>query len=190
MHFTLSIITYKLFQPYDYCMNTNYYCNQMQTLNIHIYICIYMYMCIYIYIYIYIYLFIICLHQVFVAVCRIFLFHARSFLWSMDSLIVVHRLSCPMTCGTLFLQPVIKPMSCTLQGGFLTTGPPRKLKMQTFYFCCYTFIATLVKFSQSPNILLVCNNAKNIAYFLHRANSNIFKSTLPRKICTSVETLY
>ena len=57
MHFTLSIITYKLFQPYDYCMNTNYYCNQMQTLNIHIYICIYMYMCIYIYIYIYIFVY-------------------------------------------------------------------------------------------------------------------------------------
>ena len=80
MHFTLSIITYKLFQPYDYCMNTNYYCNQMQTLNIQIYT----YICIYIYIYIY--LFIIWLHQVFVAVCRIFFVSFTIFL-------VVHGLS-------------------------------------------------------------------------------------------------
>ena len=36
---------------------------------------------------------------------------------------VVHRLSCPETCGTLVPWPRIKPTSPVLQDRFLTTGP-------------------------------------------------------------------
>ena len=40
------------------------------------------------------------------------------------SLVVVHRLSCPMACGILVPQPGIESVSPALAGGFLTTGPP------------------------------------------------------------------
>ena len=36
------------------------------------------------------------------------------------------RLSCPEACEILVPQPGIEPMSPTLEGGFLTTGPPGK----------------------------------------------------------------
>ena len=41
----------------------------------------------------------------------------------MVSVLVVHRLSCSTACGILVSRPGIKP---TLEGGFLTTGPPGK----------------------------------------------------------------
>ena len=46
----------------------------------------------------------------------------------MGSLVVAHRLSCPMACGILVRGPGIKPTSSALSGGFLTTdyqGSPR-----------------------------------------------------------------
>ena len=39
------------------------------------------------------------------------------------SLVVVGRLSCPVTCGILVPPPGIKPMSPALGSEFLTTGP-------------------------------------------------------------------
>ena len=42
------------------------------------------------------------------------------------SVVVACRLSCPETSGILVPQTRIEPMSPTLEGGFLTTGPPGK----------------------------------------------------------------
>ena len=42
------------------------------------------------------------------------------------SVVAVRGLSCPTAFGTLVPQPVIKPASPALEGGFLTTGPPGK----------------------------------------------------------------
>ena len=47
-------------------------------------------------------------------------------LGSQFSLVVAHRLGCPMAGGTLVPRLGIKPMSPALEGRFLTTGPPRK----------------------------------------------------------------
>ena len=47
-----------------------------------------------------------------------------SSLWQMDSLVVVHGLSCPVACGILVPRPGIEPESPPLASGFLTTGPP------------------------------------------------------------------
>ena len=41
------------------------------------------------------------------------------------SVVVVHRLSCPTTCG-IFPDPGIELVSPALAGSFLTTGPPGK----------------------------------------------------------------
>ena len=42
------------------------------------------------------------------------------------SLVAAYELSCSMACGTLVLQPGIKPESPALQGGFLSTRSPGK----------------------------------------------------------------
>ena len=42
------------------------------------------------------------------------------------SVVVTCRLSCLTTWEILVPRPGIEPMSPTLEGGFLTTGPPRK----------------------------------------------------------------
>ena len=42
------------------------------------------------------------------------------------SLVVVHRLSCPVACGILVPGPGIEPVTPALAVGFLTTGPARK----------------------------------------------------------------
>ena len=42
------------------------------------------------------------------------------------SLVVAHRLSCPMACGILVPQSGLKPLSLGLEGGFLTIGRPGK----------------------------------------------------------------
>ena len=42
------------------------------------------------------------------------------------SVVTVHRLSCPMTCGISVSGPGVEPMSPALASGFLTTGPPGK----------------------------------------------------------------
>ena len=44
----------------------------------------------------------------------------------MDSVVVVHGLSCFVACGVLIPLPVIEPMSPELQGGVFTTGPSGK----------------------------------------------------------------
>ena len=42
------------------------------------------------------------------------------------SVVVVCRLSCPVTCGILVPGPETEPVSHALAGGFLTSGPPGK----------------------------------------------------------------
>ena len=49
-----------------------------------------------------------------------------------DSVLVAHRVHCPMACGILAPQPGIKWLSPTLEGGFSTTGPPGKPKFPFF----------------------------------------------------------
>ena len=51
------------------------------------------------------------------------------------SLVVKHGLSCPMTCGILVPTPGMEHVSPVVEGGFLTTGQPRKgLGLSDFYF--------------------------------------------------------
>ena len=66
----------------------------------------YMYMHIYLYIY----------------VCWVLVASRR--LWHLDSVIVVHGLSCSVACRILVSRPGIEPTSPALQGRFLTTGSP------------------------------------------------------------------
>ena len=47
-------------------------------------------------------------------------------LYSVGSVVAVHRLSCPEARGILAPRPGIEPMSPALAGRFLTTGPPGK----------------------------------------------------------------
>ena len=47
-------------------------------------------------------------------------------LWRVGSVVVVCRLSCSIACGIFVPLPGFEPISPTLQGRFLTTGPPRK----------------------------------------------------------------
>ena len=42
------------------------------------------------------------------------------------SVLATHGLSCPVACGILDPWPGIKPIPPTLEGTFLTTGPPGK----------------------------------------------------------------
>ena len=42
------------------------------------------------------------------------------------SLVVVHKLRCPVACGILAPQPGINLASLALEGGVLTTEPPGK----------------------------------------------------------------
>ena len=44
----------------------------------------------------------------------------------MGSVVMAHRLSCPMACGILVPQSEFEPESPALEERFLTTGPPRK----------------------------------------------------------------
>ena len=44
----------------------------------------------------------------------------------MGSVVVAYRFSCPMARGILVPRPGIEPTSPALQGGVLTTRPPRK----------------------------------------------------------------
>ena len=67
------------------------------------------------------------LHRVLVAAHGTFV----ASLQHMDSLVVVPGLSCSMVCGILDPQPGIEPASAALQGGFVTSGPPRKSPRQS-----------------------------------------------------------
>ena len=60
------------------------------------------------------------------------MWYTRFFLCPVGSLDVVSGLNCPTACGILVPQPGIEPTSPTLQGGFLTTGPPGKFLSQLF----------------------------------------------------------
>ena len=44
-------------------------------------------------------------------------------------------LCCPAACGILVCRPGVEPMSPALQCRFLTTGPPGKSLLNTFFFC-------------------------------------------------------
>ena len=56
--------------------------------------------------------------EVFVSSCGLFSWGTQA------SLVVALELSCPGACGILGLRPGIIPVSRTLEGGFLTSGPP------------------------------------------------------------------
>ena len=56
-------------------------------------------------------------------------------LGSQFSLVVTHRLGCPMAGGILVPRLGIKPMSPALEGRFLTTGPPGT----SFNYCSFFF---------------------------------------------------
>ena len=66
-------------------------------------------------------------------------------LWCVDSLVVVHGLSCSIARGLLVLQPGIEPVSLASQGGFLTTGPPGKSSLllstyiNRYFWSAYNF---------------------------------------------------
>ena len=45
-----------------------------------------------------------------------------------DSVVVAHKLICPVACGILVPQPGIRLMSHTVEGIFLTTGLPGKFQ--------------------------------------------------------------
>ena len=50
-------------------------------------------------------------------------------MWALEhvgSVVAVHRLSCPVAYGILVPRPGIRPGPATLEGRFLTIGPPRK----------------------------------------------------------------
>jgi len=61
---------------------------------------------------------------------------ASLYLWLEGSVVVVWGFSCPAARGILVPRPGIEPMSPSLEGGFLTTGPPRKslFKKRIFIF--------------------------------------------------------
>ena len=64
-----------------------------------------------------------------------YLQHLGPFVWPMDSLAVVHGLSCSVACGILAPQPGVEPMSSELQSRFPSTGPPGKTQLCAFdYF--------------------------------------------------------
>ena len=66
-------------------------------------------------------------------------------LWPVDSLVVVCRFSCSMACGSLVPQPGIEPISPTLQGEFLTTGPPGKFFYTLLYNALFLFVTKHVR---------------------------------------------
>ena len=51
---------------------------------------------------------------------------ASLWLWGAGSGLAAHRLTFSTACGILIPQPRMEPMSSTLEGGFLPTGPPGK----------------------------------------------------------------
>ena len=63
-----------------------------------------------------------------------FFFKSSDFnsIWLCWLLVVAHGLSCSLAYGPLVLRPGIEPMSPALQGGFLTTGPPREVPNSSF----------------------------------------------------------
>jgi len=54
-------------------------------------------------------------------------------LWHTVSVVATLRLSCSIACEILVPWPGIEPVTAALQGGFLTTGPPRKSPEPLFY---------------------------------------------------------
>ena len=54
-------------------------------------------------------------------------------MWLMSSVVTACRFSCSVACGILVPQPEIEPMSPELQGRFLTTGPPGKSLLLTYF---------------------------------------------------------
>ena len=56
-----------------------------------------------------------------------------------DSVVVVLGFSCSLACGILVPQAGIEPVFPTLEGGFLTTGPPGKtpIKFYNTDFCSF-----------------------------------------------------
>ena len=54
-------------------------------------------------------------------------------LWLMGSVVTACRFSCSVACGILVPQPGIEPTSPALQGIFLTTGPPGKSLLLTYF---------------------------------------------------------
>ena len=90
-------------------------------------------------------------------------------LGSQFSLVVAHKLGCPMAGGILVPRLGIKPMSPALEGRFLTTGPPRKSPR----ICFIKWILKMYIYHKFPwNILIM------FAFILHFRISGVFCNTL------------
>ena len=47
--------------------------------------------------------------------------------------VTVHGLTCPVVCGLVVPGPGVEPLSPTLAGRLLTTGPPEKSLIYSFF---------------------------------------------------------
>ena len=79
----------------------------------------------------------------------------------MGSVVVAHGLSCATACGTLVSWPGMEPMSPSVEGRFLTTGPPGKFWFLFFKFYFIFNLSTkvhLVKAMVFPVVMYGCEN--------------------------------
>ena len=73
-----------------------------------------------------------------------------------SSVVVAHRLGCPVACGISVPQPGIEPTSLALEGGFFTTGLPGKsLDTQIFKVFIYWFSEWLLSTYYVPGFTSV-----------------------------------
>ena len=77
----------------------------------------------------------------------------------MDSLVIVHRLSCSVAFGILIPWPGIEPVSPALQGGFLTIGLAGN---SLGLLSCYTELSTWDRALQSLKYLFSGPLQKNL----------------------------
>ena len=116
----------------------------------------------------------------------VFVLNAGSSLWhtcfssysGWASLLMVGRLTCPTACENLVSQTRIKSESPALEGGFLTTEPPRKSLLISPNSHCFWFLWTVTLVSRQ--------NVQDVSAFLCFSISYSFnKCLLGYLICSS-----